>query len=287
MLSSLLKGVTNLAAVGGSLFAALVGTLYVFQRQLLFPRPDNANPLPVRKGRLIRVDVRLESRPASVGDAVVAVYFPPTTSKYTLVFWHGNADQIGNVGDHLGAAVQRSRGWGFLGVEFPGYGLSGTGEPTEESIAWSAQRMLKHLHAPSEAGGLDGEPETTVAFGQSIGGAVALDMCARGLAGRAVLLSTFTSIPNMARALFPFVPCPERLVKDPFDNARIAQSVRAPVLAFHGTQDEIVPYSQGQQLAKLLPDAKFVSLPGAGHNDTFNGDFFRAVINAMGAFLKE
>ena len=40
-------------------------------------------------------------------------------------------------------------------------------------------------------------------------------------------------------------------------------------------------------LAKLLPDAKFVSLPGAGHNDTFNGDFFRAVVNAMSAFLKE
>ena len=60
---------------------------------------------------------------------------------------------------------------------------------------------------------------------------------------------------------------------------------RRPVLAIHGTRDEIVPYPQGQLLAKLLPECTFVSLPGAGHNDTFNGDFFRKVMNAMDAFI--
>ncbi|KAH8071040.1 hypothetical protein JL720_11656 [Aureococcus anophagefferens] len=257
MLQSLLKAAGGLATLSVAVFASLVGALYHFQRNLIFPRPDNSNPLPIRKGQLVTVDVSREARPEGVPGQLVAAYFPPTTSKHVLAFWHGNADQIGNVGDHLG-------------------------HPTEETIVWAAERMLKHLHVKLEV-----PWETTVAFGQSIGGSVALQMTAKGLAGKCVLLSSFSSIPKMAKTLFPFVPSPELLVKDPFDNAAIAPSVKAPVLCLHGTRDEIVPYSQGEEIASLLPNSRFVPLRGAGHNDTFNGAHFREVINTLADFLNK
>ena len=280
MLKSLLKAAGGLATLGCTVFAALLGALYHFQRNLIFPRPDNANALPIRKGQLVSVDVSREARPEGVPGNLVAVYFPPTTAKQVLAFWHGNADQIGNVGDHLGQILQRNKGWGFFGVEYPGYALCRGGEPTEETIVWAAERMLKHLHVKLEV-----PAEHTVAFGQSIGGSVALQMTAKGLAGKCVLLSSFSSIPAMAKTLFPFVPTPELLVKDPFDNAKIAPNVKAPVLCLHGTRDEIVPYAQGQEIANLLPNSRFVPLQGAGHNDTFNGATFRAVIDTLADFL--
>jgi pimeloyl-ACP methyl ester carboxylesterase len=42
-------------------------------------------------------------------------------------------------------------------------------------------------------------------------------------------------------------------------------SVRSPTLIIHGSADRIVPLRYGQELARLIPDADFVVLPGAGH----------------------
>ena len=124
-------------------------------------------------------------------------------------------------------------------------------------------------------------------FGPPFGGAVALKMTHEGRAGACVLLSSFASLPLMARAVFPFVPAPELLVKDPFDCAALAPAVDRPVLVLHGTRDEIVPFSQGETVARLLPKATFVPIPHAGHNDTFNGAAFRLVLDSLDAFLKK
>ena len=63
-------------------------------------------------------------------DVVGASPSPPARERSTL-------------GARRALRTRRSRGWGFLGVEFPGYGLSRTGFPTEESINWAARRALK------------------------------------------------------------------------------------------------------------------------------------------------
>ena len=108
-------------------------------------------------------------------------------------------------------------------------------------------------------------------------------MTAKGLAGKCVLLSSFSSIPAMAKALFPFIPVPALLVKDPFDNARLAPSVNVPVLCLHGTRDEIVPFAQGRAICDLLPSSEFVALPNCGHNDTFNGAAYRLIVDSLAA----
>ena len=66
MLQSLLKAAGGLATLSVAVFASLVGALYHFQRNLIFPRPDNGNPLPIRKGQLVTVDVSREARPEGV-----------------------------------------------------------------------------------------------------------------------------------------------------------------------------------------------------------------------------
>ena len=61
-----------------------------------------------------------------------------------------------------------------------------------------------------------------------------------------------------------------RLITERFDSAGKIEKVRAPLLQFHGTQDEIVPYRLGERLHALAPEPKeFVPIPGATHNDTY------------------
>ncbi len=53
---------------------------------------------------------------------------------------------------------------------------------------------------------------------------------------------------------------------DPCDQVRrMTSSIRAPVLVIHGDQDQLVPHGLGVELASLLPQARFVMVPGAGH----------------------
>ena len=282
-LETLLSAAKGLGVLVGGTFVAALGALYAFQRKLIFAghAMDIGPALPIRRGKHITVDVSQEKRPAGAPDTLVGVYFPPSTpGAKTLAFWHGNADQLGNVADFLGHQLQKTCGVGFLGIEYPGYALCSSGVPTEATIHWTSQRMLQHLREELKTPAKD-----TVAFGQSIGGAVALRAAHDGLVGSCVLLSRFVSIPAMAKALFPFIPAPHLLVKDPFDNARLAPAVRTPVLCLHGTRDEIVPFSQGRAICDLLPNAQFVALPNCGHNDTFNGPPYRLIVDALVAFL--
>jgi 3-oxoadipate enol-lactonase len=69
-----------------------------------------------------------------------------------------------------------------------------------------------------------------------------------------------------------------------YDEAIEVEDVDAPALVIHGDADLIVPVENGRHLARRLPDARYVELPGRGHNlmledpDGFNAlvlDFLR------------
>ncbi|KAJ8607991.1 hypothetical protein CTAYLR_008234 [Chrysophaeum taylorii] len=268
----------------GVLFVALVGALWWFQRALIYPRPA-LHPMPIQRGQVVEVDVSAERRPEGVPAVLVACWFPPSSpDAWTLAFWHGNADQLGNVGDAVGDALHSQFGVGFLAIEYPGYALM-KGEPNEASINWTARRMVEHLVSTR---GLGVRCDRVCAFGQSIGTAVALNVARDvNLCAKCVLLSPFTSIPDMCRTFFSFVPKPELFVLDKFDSRTVAASVSAPVLVLHGTHDEIVPFEQGSELARLLPRSKFVPLPRAGHNNTFDRPNYRIFTNELLAFLAQ
>jgi pimeloyl-ACP methyl ester carboxylesterase len=52
-----------------------------------------------------------------------------------------------------------------------------------------------------------------------------------------------------------------------FYNAALqVEHIEAPTLVVHGTDDLIVPTENGRELARRLPNARYVELPGRGHN---------------------
>ena len=192
------------------------------------------------------------------GVRVHAFAIPSDDTSRALLFLHGNA---GNASLRLpNAAALASLGAEVLLLDYRGYGLS-EGTPTESGVYADARAALRYL---TEDRGFP--EERIIVFGRSLGGAVAVDLAQdRALAGL-IVESTFTSIPDMARVILPpaapFVP-------DRFDSATKIRRLRAPLLAFHGDRDEIVPYALGRALFEAAPEPKaFETLVGAGHNDT-------------------
>jgi hypothetical protein len=84
-----------------------------------------------------------------------------------------------------------------------------------------------------------------------------------------ILESTFTNLGSMASRHFP-IPGMGAMLSQRFDSLSRIARIKAPILFFHGDRDEIVPYDLGRQLyGAANTDKSFVTLEGAGHNDTY------------------
>jgi fermentation-respiration switch protein FrsA (DUF1100 family) len=110
-------------------------------------------------------------------------------------------------------------------------------------------------------------PRRIVPWGESLGSGVAVALAAQRPVARLILESPYTSIADLAAAIYWFVPV-RHLIKDPFrSDARIGD-VTAPVLVLHGARDNVVPIEYGERLYALIKTPKrFVRLADAGHND--------------------
>lgn len=175
-----------------------------------------------------------------------------------LLLCHGNA---GNVGDRvLHAALLTATGFDVLLFDYRGYGRS-SGRPSEEGTYRDARAALRCL---LEQPGVD--PARVVYLGESLGGAIALDLALQRPPASLVLLSAFTGVRELGRLHYPFVPA--SLVPDAYPALRRIHDLHAPLLVLHGDGDDIVPLAQGRALFEAAPGPKRMHVfAGLGHND--------------------
>jgi uncharacterized protein len=175
-----------------------------------------------------------------------------------LLVCHGNA---GNIGDRvLHAALLTAAGFDVLLFDYRGYGRS-SGRPSEEGTYRDARAALTCL---LEQPGVD--PARVFYLGESLGGAVALDLALDRSPAGLVLLSAFTGVRDLGRLHYPFVPT--ALVPDAYPTLRRIHELHAPLLVLHGDSDEIVPLAQGKALFESASEPKRMHVfPGLGHND--------------------
>jgi pimeloyl-ACP methyl ester carboxylesterase len=232
--------------VGAAAYVLLCVAAWAGQRTLMFPAPRAAIPLPGHGGYV------------RAGDGGVLLQRPGPAGAPWVVYFHGNGEQLSDL-EGVAEALQ-ARGLGFLGVEYPGYGWA-EGAPTEGGIYAAAERGLAWLRETHRVG-----PERVVLMGRSLGSGVAVEMARRGHGARLILVSPYTSMGDMAAAVFPLLPG-RLLVRDRFDSLSKVAELKLPTLVVHGDRDEVVPASQGRTLARAIPGAELVDVPQAGHND--------------------
>jgi len=260
-----------LAAAYGGL--ALV--LYFFQARLVF-YPEIGREMIATPGQagLPYQDIQL-----TTGDGLNlhGWYIPAPQPRGTVLFLHGNA---GNISHRLDSLQMFHRlGYSTLIFDYRGYGNNG-GTPTEQGTYRDAEAAWRYLteqrHIPSCR---------IVLFGESLGGAVASWLAVRQQPAALVIASGFTSVPDLARHFYPFLPV-RWLARIRYDTRENLRAVAVPVLIAHSPEDEIVPFEHGRALfAAANPPKRFLELAG-GHNDGFI--FMReSWVKALGDFLDE
>lgn len=260
-------------AMGAAAYASVAVVGRLGYRTLLYPAPRRGLDAPPPGAELMVVT-------ASDGKPVQLVAHPALDEApdRLLVFFHGNGETVADSVALARAIV--ARGVGFVAVEYRGYGTSPSEGPTEAGLYADAEGALRAL-AERGIG-----PERITLWGNSLGTGVAVEMARRGLGARLLLQAPYTSIPEVAARIAPFLPL-RLLIDDTFDSGGKAAALRQPTLVLHGDRDRVIPYAMGVALAERIPDAELVTVVGGDHGDLFVLERERLIARIVAFALSE
>lgn len=226
------------------------------------------------------VNLRFEDVRFQAGDGVPlrGWYLPGPPGGPVILFFHGNAGNMGNCIEFVRFAQPLGASW-FL-FDYRGYGQSGgriseAGFYRDADAAWQVcrERFCQ-------------DPARLFLWGFSIGSAGALHVAARqdvaGLILEAPLLSAAATAGENPILQFLYF-----FSSLSFDNATMIRRCSEPKLFIHGTQDTVIPPSHSQALYRLAPPpADLYLVEGANHNNLFLvGD--QPYLERVGRFMRE
>jgi uncharacterized protein len=239
------------------LLVSPLALVWAFQRRLMyFPMGNVPTPAALGLTNVEPVTFR------SADDVTLhGWFFPsPQPAAMTMLVCNGNA---GNLAYRAGlASALRASGMNVLLFDYRGYGDS-TGAPTESGLAADSRAARAYLLQRA-----DTQRSRLVYFGESLGAAVAIELAAALPPEALVLRSPFTSMLDMSRLHYPFLPA-GLLLRDRYPSIDRIATVQAPLLVIAGDRDSIIPVENTRRLydAAVMKHKQLVIVAGADHND--------------------
>lgn len=213
--------------------------------------------------------IKIKSAP---GETISARYYYNPDARWTLLYSHGNAEDLGTI-DPLMREFHR-RGYSIFAYDYRGYGTS-SGQASEtntyKDILSAYTWLTKEKGVP---------PSQIAIMGYSLGGGPSIWLASNRAAGALILQSTFVSAFRVKTRipLFPF---------DKYPNLRRIKQVSTPTLFIHGKRDQTIPFWHSQTLASVAAGpARTFWVSEAGHGSVINvaGE---AYWEALDTFLNE
>jgi hypothetical protein len=247
----------------GILVAILLGVglglalLWMGQRRMIYLPFDNVPPA-ASLGLPRAEDVTFTT---DDGLALHGWFVPAasTPARFTVIVFNGNAGHRGFRAP-LAAALAR-HGVSTLLFDYRGYG-DNSGRPSEDGLARDARAARAYLMTRADV-----DTTRVVFFGESLGAAVAIRLATETPPFALVLRSPFTSLTDIGRYHYPFLPV-RWLLRDRYPSLERAPSVSCPTLVIAGERDSIIPIEQSRRLyAAITAEKRLVEIAGADHND--------------------
>jgi fermentation-respiration switch protein FrsA (DUF1100 family) len=201
-------------------------------------------------------------------------WFIPATSRYTVLFCHGNA---GNISTRLEKIlVLHDFGLNVFIFDYRGYGKS-QGGPSENGMYIDTKTAYDYLVNQRKI-----NPEDIIIYGESLGGAAAINLAAKARNRGLIMEGVFSRAVDMARRLYPFLP--PFLFSVKFDSLSKIKNIETPKLFIHSVDDGIVPIDLARKLYRAAKGEKyFVEIDGP-HTTAFL-DSKEKYIAAIKSFL--
>jgi len=242
--------------IGASTYLGVGFILYIMQTRFVFHPSREIDGTPDSAG------LAYEDVVFTAGDDVrLSGWFVPATEpRGTVLFCHGNAGNISHRIEML--SILHGIGLNTFIFDYRGYGAS-EGFPSEKGLYRDAEAAWNWLVETKCT-----EPADIIVYGRSLGGPVAAHLAGDHVPRGLVLESAVSSIPDMAGALYPWLPG-RSLARYGFSTVDHLRRVTCPIFVIHSRTDDLVPFELGQKIYDAAPEPKqFMEIIG-GHNRGF------------------
>jgi len=252
------KGWMKILAVIAALLVVFLVLVWKGQRRLIYlPLEHHVPPAAVVLPGAEEVTFETEDGLTLHAWFLPAAAPPP---RPTVLVFHGNA---GHRADRAPlAAALRELGISTLLVDYRGY-AENPGRPSEKGLAADARAARRYVLTREDV-----DAQRLIYFGESIGSGVALGLAVEQEPAALVLRSPFTSLTDVARLHYPFLPV-RLLLADRYPSIDRIARFDGPLLIIAGARDRIVPPEQSRRLydASSSRQKRFLLIDGADHND--------------------
>ena len=168
-------------------------------------------------------------------------YSSDSNSK-TIVFFHGNAGTLNSRIYKLN--YFREIGLNYLAITWRGFS-GNDGKPTEDGLYKDARSAIEWLVEK----GVD--KKDIILYGESLGTGIAIEISQNELFAGLILESPYTSIVEMGKISFPYLPI-KLILKDRYDSVDKLKNIQIPTLVLHGKNDSLVPFYMGKEIFENL-----------------------------------
>ncbi|MEZ2225783.1 alpha/beta hydrolase [Microcoleus sp.] len=247
------------------IYAFLCFYAFFFSEPLIFQPPPSSQS---DSREVIKIN-------SANGLKISALHFPNPQAKYTILYSHGNAEDLSGILWVMGEI--RDSGFAVFAYDYQGYGTS-QGKPSEYNTYRDIEAAYNYLTLQ-----LGVPAKQIIVYGRSVGGGPAIDLASRQTVGGLVVESSFVSAFRVLTRI-PILPF------DKFVNIDKIGKVRSPVLVIHGKADEVVHFWHGEQLLAAAKEPKLnFWVDGAGHNDLMDvaGDRYAETLRKFAKLVDE
>lgn len=253
-----------------SLYVIIFVGLYFLQEKMIFiPEllPQDYSYSYSFRNKFEEINLKTED-----GAVLNALHFKVKNPKGVILYFHGNAGDLSRWGSVVQNFVKLQ--YDVLVMDYRGYGKS-TGKLSESALYNDAQLFYDYLlkrYSESEI----------IVYGRSLGTTFATYVASKNHPKRLFLEAPFYSLSEVAAARFPIYPV-NWFLNYYFPTYRYLRDVSCPIIIFHGTDDTVVNYENGEKLSKIKTKGKLslITINEGTHHNLVESKMYKRTLDSI------
>jgi alpha-beta hydrolase superfamily lysophospholipase len=266
--------VTKKAKIGFIRFISALLILYLLGGFILYFIQDlilfHPTPLSIHHQYTIRQSYTEHNLGQADGTNLALIKFLTPQKRGIVLYFHGNMQNVERYAPF--STFFTDQGYELWMMDYRGFGKS-TGTITEKGLY--ADALQVYNLATNEI-----STDSIIIYGKSLGTGIATQLASTQKSKKLILETPYYAIPRIAKDKFPIYPT-NLLLKYNIPTHQFLPKVTVPVTAFHGTEDEVISYSQVQRLKEENPRLELLTVQEGKHNNLLRFSIVKTRLNQL------